>query len=162
MRSPFRRVEPPLWKGTPAGLTLLEVVLAMAILFGSLAVLSQMAWTGSRAAVQGQLMTQAVLRCEAKLAEVASGAVPLQATSNTAFADDPQWTWSLVLGETAFPELMLVEVTVSHSSGYSSLGNVSHTMRRWLRDPAIYEVALEQAAQSQTTTLSSTSTLGSR
>lgn len=143
----------------PSGLTLLEVVLSMAILFGSLAVLSQLAWNGSRAAVQGQLKTQAVLRCEALLAEVVAGAVPLQSTSNVAFSDDPRWTWSLAVGETSFPELMLVEVTVAHASGSSPLSHVSHTLRRWMRDPAIFEAALEQTTSSQTTT--TTSTLGS-
>lgn len=148
--------------GHPAasGLTLLEVVLSMAILFGSLAVLSQLAWNGSRAAVQGQLKTQAVLRCEALLAEVVAGAVPLQSTSQAAFSDDSRWTWSLTVGETSYPELMLVEVTVAYASGSSPLSHVSHTLRRWMRDPAIFEAALEQTTSSLTTTTTTTSTLG--
>ena len=59
------------------GLTLLEIVLSLAIFFGALAILSQLSWNGARAAVQARLKTQAIIRCEAKLAEVLAGAETL-------------------------------------------------------------------------------------
>jgi len=149
-------------------MTLLEVVLALAIFCGSVAVLSQMAWNGSRAAVQGRLQSQAVLRAEAKMGEIVVGASPMQASGAVAFPDDTSWTWSVNLGQTKFPELIVVEVTVSHSAG-SSLGNVTQTLRRWMRDPAIYEAALQaqeaaktESSSSSTSGSSSTSTSGSR
>jgi type II secretion system protein I len=148
-------------KSGPSGMTLLEVVLAMAIFFGSLAVLSQLVWSGSRAAIQGRLQTQALIRCEATLNEVAVGVIPLQATGNVPFTDDANWTYSIALGETRFPELLLVQVTVAHTGG-SSLGNVTQTLTRWQRDPAIYEAALEAqaAAASESSSTDSTSTSG--
>lgn len=133
-------------------MTLLEVVLAMTIFVGSLAVLSQLTWNGSRAAVQGRLQTQALLRAEATLAELAVGAIPLQASTAQAFPDDERWSWSVNLGQTQYPELIAVEVTVSHSGG-SSLGNISQSLTRWMRDPAIFEAALlEQQSESSTST----------
>ena len=48
-------------QGTRGGLTLLEILLAVAIFFGSLVVLSQLAWNGTRAAVQARLKTQAII-----------------------------------------------------------------------------------------------------
>lgn len=131
------------------GLTLLEILLALAIFFGSMTLLSQLAWSGSRAAVQARLRSQAILRCETKLAEVAAGAEKLNPQSRVPFTDNPKWTWSLVIAETMYPDLLQLDVTVAHEGG-SSLGNVQYTLRRWMRDPALFQdAALKKDAQSQ-------------
>jgi type II secretion system protein I len=141
------------------GMTLLEVVLAMAIFVGSLAVMSQLVWNGSRAAVQSQLQTQALVRCEAKLAEIVVGASPLQAGSGT-YTDNTNWSFSVTTESTQYPELMVVEVTVMHTGG-SSLGNVTQTLRRWMRDPALFEAAaIAQQEAAAEAASSSSSTLG--
>lgn len=119
------------------GLTLLEILLSVAIFFGALAVLSQLAWNGTRSAVQARLKTQAIIRCEAKLAEVIAGIEPMQPKSNVPFPDNAHWSWSLVVSETTFPELLQLDVTVSHT-GNSRLANVSFTLRRWTRDPSSF------------------------
>jgi general secretion pathway protein I len=119
------------------GLTLLEILLSVAIFFGALAVLSQLAWNGTRSAVQARLKTQAIIRCEAKLAEVLAGIEPMQPKSNVPFPDNAHWSWSLVVSETTFPELLQLDVTVSHS-GNSRLANVSFSLRRWTRDPSSF------------------------
>ena len=85
------------------GLTLLEIILALAIFFGSLAALAQLSWNGSRAAVQARLKTQAIIRCEAKLAEILAGAQRLQSSSRVPFPDNAAWTWSLSITETNYP-----------------------------------------------------------
>ena len=120
-----------------SGLTLLEIVLAVAIFFGALTALSQLAWNGTRAAVQGRLKSQAIVRCEAKLAEVLAGIEPMQPKSSVPFPDNSRWNYSIVLGHTQFPQLIQVDVTVSHS-GNSRLANCSFTLRRWIRDPAAF------------------------
>ena len=56
------------------GLTLFELLLALAIFLASLAALAHSCWTsGSRAAAQAKLQTEAILRCESKLGELVSG-----------------------------------------------------------------------------------------
>lgn len=150
----------PLVAARRAALTLLEIVLALAIFFGSIAVLSQLAWNGTRAAVQARLKTQALVLCEAKLAEVLVGATPMQPQSNVPYPDDPTWTWSLAEADTKFPELRAIEITVSHKGG-NSLGNVTQSLRRWVRDPALFLAAAQAAAAEQSSTSSSTSTSGS-
>lgn len=137
------------------GLTLLEIILALAIFFGSLAVLSQLTWNGARAAVQSRLKTQAMIRCEAKMAEVLAGAQRLQGASNVEYQDDKNWTWSLSISETNFPDLLQLDVTVSHS-GNSHLANAQFTLRRWMRDPALFQDAAllkKQSQQSQSSSL---------
>lgn len=138
---------PPASRAAPVGFTLLEVVLALALLFGSLAILSQLTWNGSRAALQGQLVTQAVLRCQTLIAEIQAGSVPLQNTSKTAFADDARWQYSLQISDTSLPDLLSVEATVSYAPAQGTLGNVSFTLRTWMRDPVIFETSTSTAQQ---------------
>ncbi|MBI1348464.1 hypothetical protein GC163_19495 [bacterium] len=128
------------------GFTLLEVVLSLAIFFTSMAVLSQINWNATRASVQAQLTTQALLRCEAKLQEIVAGAEPLSDQQNVPFDDNAEWTWSLQTAPTVMPELLVIRVTVSRVSD-SSLGNASVSLERWMRDPEVLiEAAEEQAA----------------
>ncbi len=139
-RSAKKRGQPPLSRG---GLTLLEIVLAMAIFFGSMAALTQLAWNGTRAAVQARLKTQATIRCEAKLNEVLAGAVPMQSVSNTPFPDDSHWTWSQVVNAGSHPELVQLDLTVSHR-GTSRLASMDVTLRRWVRLQSLFVKAVTQ------------------
>lgn len=130
------------------GFTLLEIVLGMAIFFGSLAIFSQILWNGSRAAVQGQLRAQALVRCEAKLGEVVAGATPFQTQQNQSFSSDPiddGWNWTVEIEPTDHPNLNAVVVTVDHA-GNSDLANASVQLRRWMRDPAQMALVAQEAA----------------
>ncbi len=154
------RYEPDFGRAAPRrdsrrGLTLLEIILALTIFFGAMAALSQLAWSGSRAAIQARLKTQAIVRCEAKLAEVLAGIEALGPKFNVAFPDDAKWTYSVSIGDSPFPDLLQVQVTVGHT-GNNSLANVQFSLNRWMRDPSIFLDAAEKqqaeadaAAQSQ-------------
>ena len=120
-----------------SGLTLLEIVLSLAIFCGALAALSQLASNGTRATVQARLKTQATIRCEAKLNEVLAGAEPMQSRSGTPFPDDSHWTWSAVVTPSSTPELVQIDLTVSHR-GTSRLASVDVTLRRWAREQTIF------------------------
>ncbi|MDA1052671.1 MAG: hypothetical protein O3C40_19620 [Planctomycetota bacterium] len=119
------------------GLTLFELLLALAIFLTSLAALAQLLASGARAAAQSQLQTEAILRCESKLGELVSGITPIKAVSNQAFDDDSTWSWRVTVSDGPWPNLQLVELRVSHR-GQSSLGDTSHTLRRYLRDPRLF------------------------
>jgi general secretion pathway protein I len=139
-----------------AGLTLLEIILALALFFGALAALSQMTWNASRAAVQARLKTQAILRCEAKLAEILAGVEPLQMKSQQPFPDNSQWVYSVLVAETAYPNLLQIEVRVSHM-GQAKLANVDFSLRRWMRDPGQFmDAALLLKEEKQKQTLGTT------
>ena len=130
-------------KSNRSGLTLLEIVLSLAIFFGSLTALSQLAWNGSRAAVQARLQTQATIRCEAKLNEVLAGAEAMQNHSNTPFPDDGTWTWTLVVTPSSHPELVQLDLTVNRR-GNSRLATTAVTLRRWTRTQALFVKAATQ------------------
>ena len=131
-----------------AGLSLLEIVLALAIFFGAMAVLSQLAWNGARAGVQSRLKTQAIIRCEAKLAEVLAGLEPLQSKSRVQYPDNSAWTYSVSILETSYPDLLQVDVSVSHT-GNSAMANTEFTLRRWMRDPGLFQAAALQQQENE-------------
>ena len=128
------------------GLTLFEVLLSLAIFVGSMAALGQLIANGVRGAVQARLQTQAVLRCESKMAELVAGAQAFQAVAGASFLDDPSWSWSVTLGSGPHVDLYAVEVTVSHT-GTNGLGDVSFSLQRLLRDPQIFVDAATAAAE---------------
>ncbi len=69
----------------PAGFSLLEVILALAILTGSIAVLGEAVRMGT---VNGQVardLSQAQLLCESKMAEITSGFTPAMPIYNAEF-----------------------------------------------------------------------------
>lgn len=148
-----------------AGLTLFEVIIALAIFVGSIAAIGQLISNGVRGAVLSRLQTQAVLRCETKLAEVVSGVTPLHSVSGMAFSDDATWTWSMTTAPGPHASLYIVEVTAAHPSS-TTAGNVSYSLRRLVRDPQLemqaYEKQLEQqAAASNTSSSSNSGSIGS-
>jgi general secretion pathway protein I len=131
-----------------SGLTLLEIVLSLAIFFGAIAALSQLATNGTRATVTARLKTQATIRCQTKLNEVLAGVEPMQSRSDTAFPDDSRWTWSQVVTPSDHRELVQIDLTVSHR-GNSRLASVSVSLRRWAREQAGFARGAEQEKQEQ-------------
>ena len=139
--------------GSPSrsGLTLLEVLIALSIFVAAFAAISQLFTLGSRAAIQASLETQAVLRCESKLAEVVAGIESLEAADGTAFEDDPRWVWSLVVDappDSAPAELMQVTVTVAFVPGDEN-EEMEFSLVRFLRDPQVLVDAAEAAAEAE-------------
>jgi general secretion pathway protein I len=139
-----------------SGLTLLEIVLATALFLGAISVMAQIVWSGQRAAVQARLRTEAVFRCETKLAELLAGAERFQSVQNVPFPDDSQWTWSAQIASGQFPELLMIVVTVRHR-GKNPATNAEFSLERWARDPLLFLEAAQKQNQSKVTTSSSTS-----
>lgn len=125
------------------GLTLFEVLIALVIFVGAMAAIGQLVANGVRAALQARFQTQAAMMCEAKLAEVVAGIVPLTA-GQAVYPDDPSWSWNLALAAAPVPGLMRVEVTVQRQAS-NSKGKVVFTMARYVRDPQVYIAAQQEA-----------------
>jgi len=125
------------------GLTLFEVLIALVIFVGAMAAIGQLVANGVRAALQARFQTQAAMMCDAKLAEVVAGIVPLTA-GQAVYPDDPNWSWSLTLAAAPVPGLMRVEVTVQRQAS-NSKGKVVFTMARYVRDPQVYIAAQQEA-----------------
>ena len=134
------------------GFSLLEMLLALAILGGSLAILSRIVETGTSAAIESRCLSEARLACQAKLSETlldaASGVQPQSVMTVPMESFDSASTtpmnYSVEIGQAPIDGLLLIRVSVQvqSSDGKASLANYSLT--RWIIDPAL---GLEEAAK---------------
>lgn len=122
----------------------MEVILAIAILGGALAVIGELVRIGSIAADRAEKISKAQLLADSRLSEVSSGALPLQSVSEAPCEEDPDWTYSIEVGDADRVGLRLVEVTVQQDSNVVAQP-LSLKVARWLVDPAFIE-ELEAAA----------------
>ncbi len=148
---PFRNVQQRTSRsgGRQRGLTLYEVILSLAILLPAMVVLTQGISTGSRAAVQARLQTDAILRCDSLLSEVIVGARPLTSVSQMSFDDGAEgWTWSMDVASSALhPDMLTIAVTVEHAD-MSGMTNASWSLTRTIRDPALFGAAIDASMDS--------------
>ena len=123
-----------------AGISLFEVVLALGIFLGAVVALSQLTNNGMRTAISARLQTQAVLRCESKLAELTAGVEPLEDVTDQPFEDDENWTWSLATATGPHADLLNITVSASYDGG-NQRSSASYSISRLLRDPVVFEEA---------------------
>jgi prepilin-type N-terminal cleavage/methylation domain-containing protein len=119
------------------GLTLMEVIVAMAIFVMSLAAIVPLMTMGLNRAVEVELQSVALQKAQSKMSEVLAGAVQLGSQTNVPFDEDPtgQWTWSMEAEQDGtIGNLWNVTVTVSHPVADSEV-KVSLTEK--VRDPSI-------------------------
>ncbi len=124
------------------GFTLLEVILALTILAGSLAVLGEVARLAMRNASAARDLARAQMLAESKLAEIQAGITTPDAVDNTPFdtANEsldpsvPRWLFSINPEATDETGLLRVRVTVTRD-----LPAAQHPLKfslvRWLPDP---------------------------
>lgn len=94
--------------------TLLEVILALAILAGSIAVLGEVMSVASRSAADAQAESEAQLLASSVMDEMLSGYVPLtqQTRQPVESSSSIPWVCSVTLAETSFVGLTSVEVLI--------------------------------------------------
>src|SRR5687768_7200671 len=85
------------------GLTLLEVILAIAILGGALAVIGELIRLGSRSAAQARDLTTAQLYAETKLNAIAAGIDEPTSLSAEPLDEAGEWIYSVEPQETDEP-----------------------------------------------------------
>ncbi len=158
-RSSFPRGAWERRNGLRRGLSLFEIIIALAIFMGSIAAIGQLVSTGVRGAVQARLQSQAVLRAESKMGEVVAGVVSLHSQSGGVFPDDQSWHWSVTSAAGTHAGLYTVEVTATHAGG-TSIARQSYTLRRFVRDPqlSLDAYAKQQEAAASSSSSSSTGT----
>ena len=118
-----------------AGLSLFEVLLSLAIFLGALAAISQLISNGTEGALRARLESEAILRCESKVAEIVAGAEAFSTVSQASFADDPNWSWSATLNPQSATDLYELDVKVSRKRGANS--EISFSIQRLVRMPEV-------------------------
>ncbi|MGC3967658.1 MAG: type II secretion system minor pseudopilin GspI [Pirellulales bacterium] len=141
------------------GFTLLEVLLALAILVGSLATLGELVRMGLQNAHRAAASTTAQLLCESKLAEITAGIMPPSSTSAAPLDAEGLWQYAVAVEPTIDASLLVVRVTVAENLP-SQQSPVEYSLVRWMVDPeaaAAAEAAAESAASSTSSSAAGTS-----
>ncbi len=100
-------------RGRPAGLSLLEVLLAFVFLTCALAAVGQRVFVGMMSATRLQQETEAAIRCESMLGMMLSGAQHYQKSGM--WPDDQRWRWSSNLTPSSVSGMLQLTVSVWHS-----------------------------------------------
>lgn len=119
-----------------SGFTLLEIILALAILAGSLAALGEVMRLADQNAAMTRDETQAQIIAASVMDELVSGARVLTAV-NQATCDegiDSQWVYSVAVEQTGYVELVEVRVLVEQQLE-AELQPARFELVRWLPNP---------------------------
>ena len=95
---------------TRQGISLLEVLIATGLLFGSMIVLSQLAFIGRQHLDRAERRTTAVRLCQYKLGELLAGIEPMEQVADEPLAEDSDWNYSIDIQP--LQQLSLVELRV--------------------------------------------------
>ena len=137
------------------GFSLLELMLALAILGGSLAILSRIVDTGVSAAIESRGLAQARMACQAKLSEVlmdtASGIQPQTVVSVPMQSFDSSSTspmnYSVEVAAASMDGLLAIRVTVEVQNDNGTAPIANYSLTRWAVDPALGLEAAEAEEQ---------------
>lgn len=126
-------------------MSLLEVILAIAILGGALAVIGELVRLGSRNAAQARDLTTAQLYCETKLNALAAGIDEPSAVSAAPLDDSGEWIYFVESQQVDEQGMLSVKVTVMQTPE-AIARPVSFSLSRWIVDPAVEEAAAAEAS----------------
>jgi general secretion pathway protein I len=116
--------------------TLLEVILALAILAGSVAVMGELMRNGMLDAQKARDLTRGELVCESVMSQVVTGALSPSGVTDVPFDDDTRWLYSIVVESPPSQLQGLLSVTVSVRRD-AQAGQIAtpFKMTRWMVDP---------------------------
>jgi general secretion pathway protein I len=130
------------------GLTLIEVLLAMAILLMSLAAIGQLVDMGSDRGIEARFHVRGTRLAQAKLAECEAGVIPLSAGgSGTCTDDDDAWSWTVDAQPDTVTNLYRVTVTVSRDNRGKKF---EIALAQMMYDPAMMGSAAQAERPTQT------------
>lgn len=127
------------------GLSLLEVMLALAILGGAIAVVGELMRFGMRNAEAARDLSTAQVLCEAKINEIAAGLLPPQSIADTPIEEIANldaaglWLYSVDVQQVDQQGLIAVTVTVFQDPNLK-MRPVDFSLARWMIDPAQVEL----------------------
>jgi type II secretion system protein I len=145
------------------GFSLLELILALAILSGAMAILGEAYRSGMRFAQYTRDVTQAQILCESKLAEIAAGLTPAESQDSVPCETaeegvESEWVYSVEVGTLDESGLIQVQVTVTKLVR-AGKRPVEFPLTRWMVDPSIETTEAPTSAGSATSDSASGGTL---
>jgi len=140
-----------------AGLSLLEVLLALAIFLFSLAAIGALVDFGNERSTATAMQTTATRLAQAKLAEVEAGAISVTAGGSGTFDEEPEWNWSVESGSATVANVYPITVRV-----WREVAGTTHevTITQMVYDPAMMGNAAEAQPPATTDATSTGGTAG--
>ncbi|TWU43181.1 hypothetical protein Q31b_22190 [Novipirellula aureliae] len=132
------------------GFTLLEILLALAILGGSLAILGTIARTGTSAARESRDLAVARILCQTKLTEILlenispQPVVDIPITSADSGSMSP-FSYSVEVMPAPLDGMLAIRVTVVAANPDGGSALATYSLSRWMIDPDLGLEALEAA-----------------
>jgi len=144
------------------GFSLLEVVLALAILAGALAALGEVMRLADVNAAAATNESQAEMLAESVMSQLLVGARPLTAVNGAdlGIEAEPPWVLSIALEDTEFKELVAVRVRVAQQLA-PQLQPAHCDLVRWFPNPDYLPVATQQSTTSSDASSTSSSSSAS-
>jgi general secretion pathway protein I len=147
---------------TRAGLTLLEVLLALAIFLIAVVALAGLVDMGTDRELEAQMQVRAARLAQAKMGELVSGSLGGSLASNSGssgtFDNDPDWSYTTTVSpaqtQVALTNLYTVQVEVTRNHRGQKF---SYTLTQMAIDP--YMMGTGQAATTTASSASATSAL---
>jgi type II secretory pathway pseudopilin PulG len=140
--------------------SLLEAILALAILVAALAVIGELVRAGIRNAQMARDLSRAQVLCEHKLSEIFAGAAAAGQASNSAFPESPGWLYSVNQDGSGPQGLIKIRVTVEQDPAQQRYP-VKFTLAQWMRDPVVTATQLAPPANATSQTGGTSQTTGS-
>src|SRR5438034_4673110 len=127
------------------GLSLLEVILAIAILGGALVTIGQLIRIGARSAAQARDLTMAQLYAESQMNRLASGVDILDSVKDEKYDEPGLYNYSVDVMSTNLTGVMEATVTVKQAPG-TAIHPVSYSLTRWIAEPEYAQSLADQEA----------------
>lgn len=122
------------------GISLLEVVLSLAILAMSAGILAQISWTATDNGLIAHRLATAQILAESKMAEIVTGAIPLQgAVGWTPIRDivpSGTWYYQLQTVTAVRPDMVGVRLSITDEAGMTENREMFFIVR-WMIDPSL-------------------------
>jgi len=141
--NPFRTIrctEVAIRRSRRSGLSLLEVVLALSILAMSAGILASITMTAVNNGMMGHRLATAQILAESKMAEVLTGAIPIQGAVGWTQITDPvpggTWYYRLETTVTGNQDMVGVRLAITDEIGMSDDAELFY-IARWMIDPAL-------------------------
>ena len=125
-------------RGARRGFTLLEMILALAIFIGSVAVLSRLVLIGIENAEYSRWQAHAALIAESRFHELEAGILTIDQVGDVVQDPDyPEWEWTMSAQPADLTGLYLVTVEVRNVQRLSAKDFVFRLSRMWLEDSEV-------------------------
>lgn len=129
------------WAANRHGLSLLEVILALALLGVASAIMAQAMQMAATNAIAAQRQAEAELAAESVMNQIIAGVIPMQPTTTWTpvgtSASSANWNYMLQTVPCEVQNMLGIEVSVRDAAEIDSTRPADLTVKRWIVDPAL-------------------------